>query len=140
VKSNVEGSKMRVTPSAWAQKRVAAAACLFLLVGSARGNGPEQPPVNRNLKILYAGHPGTEREKDFVGFLKKYFDVVRTGNLETFQEADTGGFDVTLLDWDWNVIRGPYPKVSQGFARPVITLGVRGGLICLNWRLKTAHW
>jgi hypothetical protein len=91
------------------------------------------------LRILYAGRPGSDREKDFVAFLKRYFETVRTGNLETFKEADTQGFDVTLLDWDWNVIRGPYPKVSSGFCRPVITLGVRGGLICLNWRLKTAH-
>jgi hypothetical protein len=91
------------------------------------------------LRILYTGRPGSDREKDFVGFLKKYFDVVGTGNLETFSEADTQGFDVTLLDWDANVLEGPYPKVSEGFARPVITLGVRGALICRRWRLKTGY-
>jgi hypothetical protein len=128
--------------------RAAGVACLSLLLLSAPWNsyGKEQAgPVNANqqlnhsLKILYAGRPGSDREKDFVGFLKKYFDVVQTGNLETFKETDTQGFDVTLLDWDANVLEGPYPKVSEGFARPLITLGVRGGLICRQWRLKTGY-
>jgi hypothetical protein len=95
--------------------------------------------LNRGLKILYAGRPGSGREKDFVRFLKKYFDVVQTGNLQTFKEADTQGFDVTLLDWDWNDLKGPRPAVSPSFARPMITLGVPGGLICSQWRLKTGY-
>jgi hypothetical protein len=126
--------------------RGAGRVCLTVLAASTLCQATSQveptsanPQFNRGLKILYVGRPGSDREKDFVGFLKQYFDVVRTGNLETFQEADTQGYDVTLLDWDWNVIRGPYPKVSRGFCRPVITLGVRGGLICRNWRLKTGH-
>jgi hypothetical protein len=97
------------------------------------------PQLDRSLKILYAGQPGSDREKDFVGFLKKYFDVVQTGNLETFKEADTQGFDVTLLDWDSGQINGPKPKVSESFSRPVVTLGVPGGLICRQWRLKTGY-
>jgi hypothetical protein len=94
---------------------------------------------SNNLRILYAGRPGSDREKDFVSFLKKHFSIVQTGNLETFKEADTQGFDVTLLDWDANVLDGPYPKVSEAFARPLITLGVRGGLICRRWELKTGY-
>jgi hypothetical protein len=91
------------------------------------------------LHILYAGRPGSDREKDFVAFLKKYFEVVQTGNLQTFKEADTQGFDVTLLDWDANTFNGPRPRVSDGFARPVMTLGVAGGMICRQWRLKTGY-
>jgi opacity protein-like surface antigen len=91
------------------------------------------------LRILYAGYPGTDREKDFVGFLKKYFEVVRTGNLATFKEADTQGFDVTLLDWDWNDLQGPKPMVSESFSRPVVTVGVPGALICRQWKLKTGY-
>lgn len=112
---------------------------LSLAMGTALYGGPEPLPLNRSLKILYAGHPGTEREKDFVGFLKQYFDVVQTGNLETFKEADTQGFDVTLLDWDWNELNGPRPVVSESFSRPVITIGVPGGLIGRGWRLKTGY-
>jgi hypothetical protein len=97
------------------------------------------PQLNRSLKILYAGRPGSNREKDFVGFLKKYFDVVQTGNVETFKEVDTQGFDVTLLDWDWNATNGPRPRVSPSFSRPVVTLGVPGGFMCQRWGLKTGY-
>jgi len=95
--------------------------------------------VNRGLRILYAGRPGSSREKEFVSFLKKHFDVVQTGNLETFKEADTQGFDVTLLDWDNNEFKGPKPAISDSFSRPIVTLGVPGGLICSRWGLKTGY-
>lgn len=119
--------------------RAAAAGCLLVLAGAVLCSGQEQPQVNRSLKILSAGRPGSDREKDFVGFLKKYFDVVQTGNLQTFKEADTQGFDVTLLDWDTNEFKGPRPRISESFARPLITLGVPGGLICSQGRLKTGY-
>jgi hypothetical protein len=115
-----------------------AAVLLAILPTGARSYAQAQAQVSK-LRILYAGHPGTEREKDFVGFLQKYFDVVRTGNLETFKEADTEGFDVTLLDWDWNAFEGPRPKLSESFSRPIMTLGVPGGMICNEWRLKTGY-
>jgi len=95
--------------------------------------------VDRNLKIFYAGRPGSDREKEFVAFLKEHFDTVKTGNLETFKEADAQGFDVTLLDWDPNVSEGPWPKLSESFSRPVMTLGIAGGRMCNAWRLKTGY-
>jgi hypothetical protein len=137
--------------------RAAARGCLLLLLWSGLCHAKEQAQVtagpagaspqaaiapmqlNRGLKILYAGRPGSDREKDFVSFLKKYFDTVQTGNLKTFKETDTQGFDVTLLDWDWNEFKGPRPQVSEGFSRPLITLGVPGGLISSQWRLKTGY-
>jgi hypothetical protein len=121
--------------------RAAGVACLVVLAGSTLSSGQEQPQLNRSLKILYAGRPGSDREKDFVGFLKKHFDVVQTGNLETFKETDTQGFDVTLLDWDWNVLNAasPCPTVSPSFSRPVMTFGVPGGYMCKRWRLKTEY-
>jgi len=133
--------------------RGAGVACLIALAGTTLCRAADQagptgvnspaaianPQLNRSLKILYAGRPGSDREKDFVGFLKRYFDVVQTGSLETFQEADAQGFDVTLLDWDWNAFEGPRPKISESFSRPLITLGVPGGMICNEWRLKTGY-
>jgi hypothetical protein len=97
------------------------------------------PQLNRSLKILYAGRPGSDREKDFVELLKKYFEVVQTGNLQAFKAADTQGFDVTLLDWDWNATDGPRPWVSPSFSRPVMTLGVAGGFMCRQWKLKPGY-
>jgi hypothetical protein len=121
----------------------AAVALSLILAADTRSYAQNQPssalPELGKLRILYAGRPGSDREKDFVGFLKKYFDVVQTGNLETFKEADTQGFDVTLLDWDWNDLQGPRPTVSESFSRPVITIGVPGGLIGRQWRLKTGY-
>lgn len=133
--------------------RAAGVTCLVLLTGitlcqvarrvGPAGVNPESAIVNpragRSLKILYAGRPGSDRERDFVAFLRKYFDVVETGNLETFQEADAQGFDVTLLDWDFNVFEGPCPRLSESFSRPVITLGVHGSMICSRWRLKMTY-
>jgi len=108
---------------------------LILLVSTAVA----EAQVNRGLKVLYAGRPGSDREKDFVAFLKEHFDTVRTGNLQTFKETDTQGFDVTLLDWDANEFKGPRPRLSESFSRPMITLGVPGGLIASQWRLKTGY-
>jgi len=133
--------------------RAAGVACLTVLVGTALCTAADQagptgvnppsasanPQLDRSLKVLYSGRPGSDREKDFVGFLQKYFDVVRTGNLETFQEADTQGFDVTLLDWDVPVFEGPCPVFSESFSRPVITLGVHGSKICSRGQLKTTY-
>jgi len=107
---------------------------------TARNAAPHAEAADgNNLRILYAGRPGSDREKDFVSFLKKHFAIVQTGNLETFKETDTQGFDVTLLDWDTNEFKGPRPQISESFSRPLITLGVPGGLICLEWRLKTGY-
>jgi hypothetical protein len=103
----------------------------------------QQPAVTgsgKGFRILYAGRPGSDREKDFVSFLRKHFDVVQTGNLETFKEAETQGFDVTLLDWDAGGLKGrPCPEVSESFSRPVVTIGVPGAEICSQWRLKTGY-
>jgi hypothetical protein len=123
--------------------RAAAAICLLLSLCSVPG-GAAESPWNRNLKILYAGRPGSDREQDFVRFLREYFDVVRTGNLQTFSESDTQGFDVTILDWDWhgndsNDFQGPKPVLSESFSRPLITLGVPGTWLCSHWRLKTSY-
>ena len=121
---------------------VSAALLAVLLAGTwSRGQSPSAPAVAEvsKFRILYAGRPGSDREKDFVSFLKKYFEVVQTGNLQTFKEADTQGFDVTLLDWDWNEFKGPRPRISESFSRPVITLGVPGGLICRRWQLKPGY-
>jgi len=126
--------------------RGAGMACLTVLAASTLCQATSQavpasanPQFNRGLKILYAGRPGSDREKDFVNFLKKYFDVVQTGNLETFKEADTQGYDVTLLDWDPPVFEGPCPMLSESFSRPVITLGVHGSMLGSRWGLKMTY-
>jgi hypothetical protein len=118
-----------------------AAVVLMALLAGSRSYAQSTPAATEpgKLRILYAGHPGTDREKDFVGFLKKHFDVVQTGNLQTFKEADTQGFDVTILDWDWNALSGPRARFSPNFSRPIMTLGVPGAMMCRQWKLKTGY-
>ena len=126
---------------------VASALAILLLTFVAGTRSHAQSPAApatdalSKLRILYAGRPGSGREKDFVRFLKKYFDVVQTGNLQTFKEADTQGFDITLLDWDSNTFDvKEFPlTLSPSFSRPVITLGTPGGDMCSLWRLKTGY-
>ena len=106
-------------------------------VSAAESAGGTQ--AGKDIRVLYVGRPGSEREKDFVAFLKQHFSVVRTGNLEVFKETDTQDVDVTLLDWNVNDFNAPKPALSGQFSRPVITLGVPGGLMCSGWRLKIGY-
>jgi hypothetical protein len=131
-----------MTASMWVRKIgvVAVALSVVLLAGTwSRAQAAAGADEISKLRILYAGQPGSDRERDFVAFLKKHFEEVQTGNLQTFKEADTQGFDVTLLDWNVNDFKGPRPRLSEAFSRPIITLGVPGGLICSRWRLKTGY-
>jgi len=98
-----------------------------------------QGTAGSELRVLYAGHVGSDRESDFVRFLSEHFGTVETTNLATFAKSESDGFDVTFMDWDWNELRGPRPPVSEMPSGPVITLGVPGGLICSGWNLKTGY-
>jgi len=122
--------------------RAAGAACLLVLAAVVLCRGQEQAQVNHSLKVLYVGRPGSDREKDFVGFLKRHFDVVQTGNLQAFKEIDTQSFDVMLVDWDppggFDIDRFRLP-LPPTFSRPVVTFGIPGGRICMRWRLKMAY-
>ena len=89
------------------------------------------------LRVLYVGSPGSDREKDFVGFLGKYFTKVGTGNLQAFKEEQTRDFDVVILDTG-DLARGaPGPQLSTDYARPTITMGVAGAQLCSSLKLKT---
>jgi hypothetical protein len=103
--------------------------------------GPTDSPASSSngLRILYAGRPGSDREKEFVAFLREHFGVVETGNLQTFKEVDAQGFDVTILDYDADDLSAPGPTLSPLFSKPLITLGVAGGHMGRRWRLKTAY-
>jgi len=95
--------------------------------------------IGRPLRILYAGHPGSEREKDFVDFLGGYFGPIETADLKTFRQSQCDDFDVTLLDYDGDGFKAPRPHISSDFSRPIVTIGVPGALMCSGWRLKTGY-
>jgi len=95
--------------------------------------------LNRSLRILYVGHPGSSREQGFVTFLSEHFDTVGRGDLTAFRESDTDGFDVTIMDYDGDGFRSPRPRMSASFTRPVLTLGVPGAFICRNLDTKLGY-
>jgi len=104
--------------------------------------GPPAPPAKIAMRILYAGHPGSDREKDFVEFLSKYFTQVETGDLATFSDRSADRFDVAILDYDgdgMDAFKFPRPKLSQNYAHATVTVGVAGGLIGSQLRLKTGY-
>jgi len=104
--------------------------------------GPPAPRTKIAMRILYAGRPGSDREKDFAGFLGKYFMQVETGDLATFSDPSANGFDVAILDYDGDgkdAFKFPRPKLSQNYARATVTVGVAGGMICSQLRLKTGY-
>jgi len=121
---------------------VAAALLLVLLAGTWSPAPSQSVPVAdevSKLRILYVGHPGSEREKDFVQFLGQHFETVKTADLSAFKDKDAGGFDVTILDYDWDGFKAPHARISPQFSRPLITVGVAGGLMCDRWGLKTGY-
>jgi len=116
-----------------------AGAAIFLC--SRVGVSAEEPatPAKIAIRILYAGHPGSAREKDFVEFLVKNFTQVQTGDLATFNDKSADGFDVAILDYDGAPFKAPRPTLSQNYARATVTIGVPGALIGGQLRLKTGY-
>ncbi len=105
-------------------------------VGSvAQAAGIEKMP----LRILYAGHPGSARETEYVAFLKEHFREVTTGDFATFKPEDARNADVVLLDYDGDGFKAPRPRLPESYSKPTLTIGVAGGLLCSNHRLKTGY-
>ena len=101
--------------------------------------------------MLYAGNPGSAREKDFVAHLKTTFRQVDSTDYQTFREDQANGHDVVIFDWtsvyardqDGKLIKGAtdlvYPKVpeiSEKYDRPTILIGCAGELIASSLKLK----
>lgn len=91
------------------------------------------------MKLYYAGKPGSEREKDFVAFLREHFSDVQTGDFAAFTGQQADGFDVVLLDWDGDAFKGPHPVIAPDYARPTVTIGVAGAFVCSARGLKTGY-
>jgi hypothetical protein len=90
-----------------------------------------------DLRIFYAGHPGSEREGDFVAFLEKRFARVVTGDLATFVPDQARDSDVVVLDYDGDGFEAPRPKLrGSDYRRATVTVGVVGAFICGQLGLK----
>jgi hypothetical protein len=104
-----------------------------------------------NLKVLYAGNPGSARAKDFTAFLEKHFAKVTATDLGKFAEADTKDYDVVVIDWTSiyprnesgkidNSLRKmsmpPAVRLSPDYARPTVLIGAAGGQVAGGLQLK----
>ena len=100
-----------------------------------------EPAANEKipLHVLYAGHPGAKRTSDFVQFLKEHFTEVDTADLGQIQLGRKLGADVVLLDYDGDGFKAPRVSFPKGYSQPTLTIGVVGGLICSQNRLKTGY-
>jgi hypothetical protein len=103
-------------------------------------------------KVLYAGNPGSDREKDFKTFLEKHVARVGTADYRRFKDGDAKGYDVVILDWTSICPRDkagkvlekitslntpePRPEISEGYDRPTILIGAAGGFVAQSLRLK----
>ena len=92
-----------------------------------------------DLKVLYAGRPGSDRQKDFVAFLSKHFTQVTTGDLAEFNDAGAEGVDVVIFDYDGKSSEAPFPDISDDYSAPTITLSVVGANICSELELATGY-
>jgi hypothetical protein len=103
------------------------------------------------LKVLYAGNPGSDREKDFKTFLEKHFAKAGTTDYRQFKENDAKGYDVVILDWTsiyprdkdgkigkmLNGLNSPKPpKLTESYHRPTILIGAAGGFAAQPLQLK----
>jgi hypothetical protein len=91
------------------------------------------------LRILYAGLPNTDREKDFVDFLKKHFHQVETTDYNTFTGSYKTDFDVAIIDHNGTGFNVPTPNISRQYSRATVTIGVPGAFLCDRLSLKTGY-
>jgi UDP-N-acetylmuramyl pentapeptide synthase len=96
-------------------------------------------PKKLPLRILYAGISNTDRAKDFVDFLKTYFQQVETTDYNTFTGSYPSDFDVAIIDHDGADTRAPRVNINRQYARATVTVGVPGAFICSNLSLKTGY-
>ena len=118
---------------------------LALLVVPCAG-GQEAPAENKiSLRILYAGMPGTARQKDFVSFLSTHFVEVKSVDFSSFREEQANESDVVILDKDgiqW-ANKGGNPlwdiRLSKDYSRATLALGIPGAFLYDRMRLKPGY-
>jgi hypothetical protein len=127
-------------------KRVLMISCILAFLVLPCG-GQQAPSTDDkiSLRILYAGMPGTAREKDFVSFLRKHFVAVKAVDFSSFTEAQTKESDVVILDKDgiqW-ASRGGNPlskiKLPQTYSRATLSLGIPGAFLYDRMNLKPGY-
>jgi hypothetical protein len=115
----------------------AGCAAMALSVGARAGT-----PRKIDLRVLYAGHPGSVREQDFFAFLSQHFSRVGPSDFAEFTLNSADGYDVVVMDYDGEGVgafKTQLPTLAQTYSRPTVNLGIAGGMICGKLALKSRH-
>jgi hypothetical protein len=122
-----------------------------VLAALAASGQPASAAEKVNLRVLYAGNPGSPRAKDFVSFLGQHFARVGATDYEKFKAEEAKGFDVVVFDWtsiyprdeggkiDSKAasLRSPKaPRLPPDFDRPAVLIGAADGDVAGPLRLK----
>lgn len=118
-------------------------ACLGILVAGLDSGAPAQEQDRKiDLAVLYAGDPGAPRTKDWTEFLGGTFRRVDSVDLSRLSEETARGHDVVIVDWPTPYsAEGTFdmpetPRLTTGFTRPVILMGVAGGSLLRTLDIK----
>ncbi len=118
---------------------LAGAAVALGFVAACRSEGVDAARDSIALRVLYAGHPGSDRERDFVAFLEEHFTKVDKRDLPTFKEEWADDFDVVIMDYDGDPFDLRRPRLGKEYTRPTMTVGMAGALICNTLNVKTRY-
>jgi hypothetical protein len=118
---------------------------LAMLVVPCAG-GQEAPAEDKiSLRILYAGMPGTARQKDYVSFLSRHFVEVKSVDVSSFTQEQASESDVVILDKDgiqW-ANRGGNPlsdlRLPKSYSRATLALGIPGAFLYDRMGLKPGY-
>ena len=101
------------------------------------------------VRVVYAGKPGSKRERDWVRFLSRHFAAVCTADYERFTESDARDADVIVFDWPsaWYPEDGPRirrqhadypdpPKLPRTSPAPPSSSGSPGAMVADSLHLK----
>ena len=128
-------------------KHLLTVSCILALLVVPCAGGQEAPAENKiSLRILYAGMPGTARQKDFVSFLSRHFAEVKSVDVMSFKEEQANDSDVVILDKDgiqWGN-RGGNPlyeivRLLRDYSRATLALGIPGAFLHDRMRLKPGY-
>ncbi|UCE48193.1 MAG: hypothetical protein JSW47_21660 [Phycisphaerales bacterium] len=118
---------------------------LVLLAVPCTGRQEASAESKISLRILYAGMPGTARQKDFVSFLISHFAEVKSVDVSSFTAEQANESDVVILDKDgiqWGS-RGGNPlsnlRLSKDYSRATLALGIPGAFFYDRMGLKPGY-
>ena len=120
--------------------------CILALLVVPCAGGQEAPAENKiSLRILYAGMPGTARQKDFVSFLSRHFVEVKSVDVGSFAGEQANDSNVVILDKDgiqWGS-RGDKPlrdiRLPKSYSRATLALGIPGAFLYDRMGLKPGY-